>query len=79
MTSSLPRCRAGRFATGPIVPTTSRTTARCLSYEALLEIIHIHLVDVYAAAKHPTAAKTRLEMWQESAAVFPPMHSGHAR
>ena len=43
-----------------------------LSYETLLEVIHLHLVDVYGAQKHPTAAKTRLEMWQESAAMFPP-------
>ena len=43
-----------------------------ITYEALLEIIHIHLVDVYAASKHPTASGTRLEMWQDSAAVFPP-------
>ena len=43
-----------------------------ITYEALLEIIHIHLVDVYAASKHPTAPGTRLEMWQDSAAVFPP-------
>jgi len=43
-----------------------------ISYETLLEVIHLHLVDVYAAQKHPTAAKTRLEVWQESAAVFPP-------
>ena len=43
-----------------------------LSYETLLEVIHLHLVDVYSAQKHPTAGKTRLEMWQESAAVFPP-------
>jgi hypothetical protein len=43
-----------------------------ITYEALLEIIHIHLVDVYAASKHPTAPGTRLEMWQESAAQFPP-------
>ena len=50
---------------GPLMP-----------YEALLEIIHIHLVDVYAAGKHPTAAKTRLEMWQESAAEFPPCLPG---
>jgi putative transposase len=44
-----------------------------LSYEALLEIIHIYLVDVYSIAKHPTAEVTRLEMWQESAAVHSPM------
>ena len=43
-----------------------------LSYEALLEIIHIYLVDVYAIAKHPTAEVSRLEMWQESAAVHSP-------
>lgn len=43
-----------------------------ITYEALLEVIHIHLVDVYAASKHPTAPGTRLEMWQESAAQFPP-------
>jgi putative transposase len=43
-----------------------------LPYEALVEIIHRHLIDVYAQEKHPTAAKTRLEMWQESAAEFPP-------
>jgi putative transposase len=44
-----------------------------LSYEALLEIIHIYLVDVYSIAKHPTAEVTRLEMWQESAAIHFPM------
>jgi putative transposase len=44
-----------------------------LSYEALLEIIHIYLVDVYSIAKHPTAEVTRLEMWQENAAVHSPM------
>jgi putative transposase len=43
-----------------------------LSYETLLEIIHLHLVDVYACQKHPAASQTRLEMWQESAALFPP-------
>ena len=43
-----------------------------LSYETLLEVIHLHLVDVYAAQKHPAASQTRLEMWQESAALFPP-------
>ena len=43
-----------------------------LPYEALVEIIHRHLIDVYAQEKHPTAARTRLEMWQESAAEFPP-------
>lgn len=43
-----------------------------LPYEALVEIVHRHLIDVYAQEKHPTAAKTRLEMWQESAAEFPP-------
>jgi putative transposase len=44
-----------------------------LSYEALLEILHIYLVDVYSIAKHPTAETSRLEMWQESAAVHSPM------
>jgi putative transposase len=43
-----------------------------LSYEGLLEIIHIHLVDVYSVAKHPTSSMTRLEMWQDSAALHPP-------
>jgi putative transposase len=43
-----------------------------LPYDALLEVIHLHLVDVYAAQRHPTADKTRLEMWVESAAEFPP-------
>ena len=43
-----------------------------MSYDALLEIIHIHLVDVYAASKHPTATQTRLAMWQNGADEFPP-------
>jgi putative transposase len=43
-----------------------------LSYEGLLEVVHIHLVDVYSVAKHPTSTTTRLEMWQDSAAVHPP-------
>lgn len=43
-----------------------------LPYETLVEIIHRHLIDVYAQEKHPTAPKTRWEMWQESAAEFPP-------
>ena len=43
-----------------------------LTYEALLEVIHLHLVDVYSIAKHPTSTMTRLEMWQDSAAVHPP-------
>lgn len=43
-----------------------------LSYEGLLEVIHIHLVDVYSNAKHPTSTTTRLEMWQDSAALHPP-------
>ena len=47
-----------------------------MPYAALLEIVHIHLIDVYAAAKHPTASKTRLQMWQESAADFPPCLPG---
>ncbi|HWL10145.1 MAG TPA: transposase family protein [Planctomicrobium sp.] len=47
-----------------------------LPYEALLEILHLHLVDVYAASKHPTADKTRREMWLESAAEYPPCLPG---
>ena len=43
-----------------------------LTYEALLEVIHLHLVDVYSIAKHPTSSTTRIEMWQDSAAVHPP-------
>jgi putative transposase len=43
-----------------------------LTYEGLLEIIHIHLIDVYAASKHPTATQTRLTMWQDGADEFPP-------
>ena len=43
-----------------------------LSYEGLLEVIHIHLVDVYSIAKHPTSSTTRFEMWQDSAAIHPP-------
>jgi putative transposase len=43
-----------------------------LSYEGLLEIIYIYLVDVYARDKHPTQPRTRLEVWEESAAEFPP-------
>ena len=43
-----------------------------LTYEALLEIIHIHLIDVYAASKHPMATQTRLAMWQDGAEEFPP-------
>lgn len=43
-----------------------------LSYHALVEIIHVHLIDVYSRQKHPTATKSRLDMWLESAAEFPP-------
>lgn len=43
-----------------------------LPYVTLVEVIHRHLVDVYSCEKHPTTAQTRLEMWQESAAEFPP-------
>ncbi|MCA9091019.1 MAG: transposase family protein [Planctomycetaceae bacterium] len=46
---------------GPLMP-----------YETLREVIHIHLVDVYSASKHPTAGKTRGEMWDESAVENPP-------
>jgi putative transposase len=47
-----------------------------ISYDALLEIIHLHMVDVYAQSRHPMAPHTRLEMWQASAAEFPPALSG---
>lgn len=43
-----------------------------LSYEGLLEVIHLYLIDVHAVGKHPTSSMTRLEMWQDSAAVHPP-------
>ncbi|MCI0407838.1 MAG: Mu transposase C-terminal domain-containing protein, partial [Acidobacteria bacterium] len=43
-----------------------------LSYEALLEVIHLYLVDVYAKDKHPTMTCARLEVWEESAAEHPP-------
>jgi putative transposase len=43
-----------------------------LSYHALVEIIHVHLIDVYSRQRHPTATKSRLDMWLESAAEFPP-------
>ncbi len=43
-----------------------------LTYEALLEVIHLHLIDVYSIVKHPTSTMTRLEMWQDSAAIHPP-------
>ena len=43
-----------------------------LPYEALVDIIHVHLIDVYAQSKHPTIPKTRLEAWKHSAAEHPP-------
>ena len=43
-----------------------------MPYETLLEIVHLHLVDVYSQSQHPTLGQTRLEVWQESAAEFPP-------
>lgn len=43
-----------------------------LLYRALVEIIHVHLIDVYSRQRHPTASKSRLDMWLESAAEFPP-------
>jgi putative transposase len=48
-----------------------------LPYEALLEIIHIYLVDVYARDKHPTMSCTRLEAWEASAAEHPPCLPAH--
>ena len=43
-----------------------------LPYATLVEIIHLHLIDVHSQQRHPAATKSRLEMWQESAAEFPP-------
>ncbi len=43
-----------------------------LPYATLVEIIHLHLIDVHSQQRHPTATKSRLAMWQESAAEFPP-------
>lgn len=43
-----------------------------LPYATLVEIIHLHLIDVHSQQRHPTATKSRLEIWQESAAEFPP-------
>jgi putative transposase len=43
-----------------------------LPYHALVEIIHVHLIDVYSRQRHPTATKSRLDMWLENAAEFPP-------
>ena len=42
-----------------------------LPYATLVEIIHLHLIDVHSQQRHPAATKSRLEMWQESAAEFP--------
>jgi len=47
-----------------------------LPYESLLEIIHVYLVDVYAQSKHPTIPQTRIEVWQDSAAEYPPFLPG---
>ncbi len=46
---------------GPLIP-----------YDTLVEVVHLHLVDVYSKSKHPTASCTRLEVWQESASDHPP-------
>lgn len=43
-----------------------------LPYATLVEIIHLHLIDVHSQQRHPAATKSRLEMWRESAAEFPP-------
>ena len=43
-----------------------------LPYATLVEIIHLHLIDVHSQQRHPAATKSRLAMWQESAAEFPP-------
>lgn len=47
---------------GPLMP-----------YEALLEILHLHLIDVHAQGRHPTIGNTRLAVWQESAGEHPPL------
>ncbi|NQV23005.1 MAG: transposase [Rhodopirellula sp.] len=47
-----------------------------LPYDSLLEIIHVYLVDVYARSKHPTIPQTRLEVWQDGAAEYPPFLPG---
>ena len=47
-----------------------------LPYDSLLEIIHVYLVDVYAQSKHPTIPQTRIEVWQDSAAEYPPFLPG---
>jgi putative transposase len=43
-----------------------------LPYEALLEIIHLYLVDVYSQDRHPTLPCTRREAWDGSVAEYPP-------
>ena len=43
-----------------------------LPYAILVEIIHLHLIDVHSQLWHPAATNSHLEMWQESAAEFPP-------
>lgn len=47
---------------GPMIP-----------FDTLLEIIHVHLIDVYSRSKHPTLPQTRIEVWQASAAENPPL------
>ena len=42
-----------------------------LPYATLVEIIHLHLIDVHSQQRHPAATKSRLEMCQESSAEFP--------
>ena len=42
-----------------------------LPYATLVEIIHLHLIDVHSQQRHPAATKSRLEMRQESSAEFP--------
>ncbi|MAG93696.1 MAG: hypothetical protein CMJ48_08100 [Planctomycetaceae bacterium] len=51
--------------TGPLIP-----------YDALMEIVHMHLVDVYAISRHPTAPHSRQEVWQAGALEFPPCLPG---
>ena len=48
-----------------------------LSYEALLEILHIYLVDVYSITKHPAAETSRLRCGRRAPPCthpcFPPL------
>jgi hypothetical protein len=47
-----------------------------IPYDALLEIVHVHLIDVYSISRHPTAAHSRRDVWQTGAVEFPPCLPG---